>query len=291
MKTLKQISLTQYYYGKLFSHNGIGESDEHAIRFFKKNFLCLSSLLLLTILFYIFRNSKFVHYITYGNKLVFVFYCVLFFYTFLVGISYTLYQLISLWYEKKYSKKLEIQKMTVCCKLLIYLYKTIHYPWILLACSVQKILKKLKIQDLEKYLPILVFGYMFFLLSLLSMLQVLCTIIDVILNKYKFLINTYFTETTYLYLIVFISIVITKHIPALFLKWALFPYIDKKSLKFKKILSQYNLLNDYFLVVVTLILKVLNYEVVTKNLVDALFYTTNAFALFSAIEQKRKEVN
>ena len=63
-------------------------------------------------------------------------------------------------------------------------------------------------------------------------------------------------------------------------------FVNKNSTEYKRIFKQYHLLNYYFLVAITLVLKALNSTGVEKTLIDALFYTTNALTLFSTARQK-----
>ena len=146
-----------------------------------------------------------------------------------------------------------------------------------------------KIQSLKEYLPLLICGYLYFLIFALFIFQILYKFTNTLLSHYTFLTNTLITKNTYLYIIVFISIIISKHIPTLLLKISLRPFIDKNSNNYKEIFNRYHLLNYYFLVLITLILKALNFSDENKILVDALFYTTNAMTLFSTARQKAKK--
>lgn len=137
----------------------------------------------------------------------------------------------------------------------------------------------------------LILGYLYSLIFALIILQILCKCAETLINHYTFLINELITEATYLYIIVFISIIISKYIPALLLKIVLCLSITKNSYEYKKTFDQYHLLNYYFLVVITLILKALNFSGYDKILIDALFYTTNALTLFSTARQKAKNMS
>lgn len=132
----------------------------------------------------------------------------------------------------------------------------------------------------------LICGYLYFLIIALTMLQVLCKYLDKLLCNYTFLTNDWVTESTYLYIIVFFSIVISKHIPTGLLKIVIHPFANKNSTEYKRIFNQNHLLNYYFLVAITLVLKALNFTGEEKTLIDALFYTTNALTLFSTARQK-----
>lgn len=167
-----------------------------------------------------------------------------------------------------------------------FTYFVIDFPWILLTCFVLKVLAFFKIQSLKEYLPMLICGYLYFLIIALTMLQVLCKYLDKLLCNYTFLTNDWVTEITYLYIIVFFSIVISKHIPTGLLKIVIHPFVNKNSTEYKRIFNQYHLLNYYFLVAITLVLKALNFTGEEKALIDALFYTTNALTLFSTARQK-----
>lgn len=288
MKKNKQQSPFKYYYKELLSHYGITPQNKNAKKFLIRISILDIILLILCILFLIFKNSTFVHYFTNGSQAMHLFYVVMLIYTFIAAVSFTLYHIISYIYEFKHKHELLKKDINGVYVLLFLLYKLIHLPWILLTCLTLKVLDLFKIQNLRKYLPMLTCGYLYFLMIALIIVQILCGYVDKLLANYSYLTNNYITEETYLYLIVLISIIISKHIPTALLKIVLYPFIKKNSVEYKKIFDQYHLLNYYFLVAITLILKALNFSGEDKILIDALFYTTNALTLFSTARQKAK---
>lgn len=292
MKKTKKLAPFKYYYKELVSHHGVTPQNKKAV----KKFILLTSimdiiLLILCFLLIVYRYSKIVCYFTNDSKIFFYIYTLMLIYAFFVLTSFTIYHTISYKYEHRNKHELNKENINGIYKFFFFIFKLIHLPWISLSCLVQKILELFKIENLKEYLPILICGYVYFLMIALFILQILCKYIQALLSHYSFLTNKLITETTYVYIIVFISIVISKHIPTLFLKIVLHPFITKNSNEYKKMFNQYHLLNYYFLVGITLILKALDFSGVYKIMIDALFYTTNALTLFSTARQKAKNVS
>lgn len=286
MKKNQELSPFKYYYKELFSHYGITPQNRNAKRFLIRASIMDVFLLVLCILLCIFKNSAFVHYFTNGSQLTHNIYLVMLIYALVALSSYTIYHIISYVYERKHKHELLRKNIKGAYNILFLLYKLIHLPWILLTCLVLKVLAFFKIQNLKEYLPMLICGYFCFLVIALTMLQISCKLLDKLLCNYTFLTNDWVTENTYLYILVFFSIVISKHIPTGLLKIVIRPFVNKNSTEYKRIFNQYHLLNYYFLVAITLVLKALNFADVEKLLIDALFYTTNALTLFSTARQK-----
>lgn len=281
MKKVQELSPFHYYYKELFSHYGVTPQNKNAKKFLIRASIMDVFILVLCILLCTFKNSVFVNYFTKGSQLIHNIYLIMLIYAFAALFSYTIYHIISYNYELKHKHELLKKNIKGAYHILSLLYKLIHLPWILLTCLVLKVLAFFKIQSLKEYLPMLICGYLYFLIIVLTMLQVLCKYLDKILCNYTFL-----TKSTYLYILVFFSIVISKHIPTGLLKIVIRPFVNKNSTEYKRIFNQYHLLNYYFLVAITLVLKALNFTGVEKILIDALFYTTNALTLFSTARQK-----
>lgn len=286
MKKVQEPSSIKYYYKELFSHHGVTPQNKNAKKFLIRASIMDVFLLALCILLCIFKDSAFVHYFTTGSNLTHNIYLVMLIYAFIALLSYIIYHIISYNYELKHKHELLKKNINGAYNILSLLYKLIHFPWILLTYLVLKVLAFFKIQSLKEYLPMLICGYLYFLIIALTMLQVLCKYLDKLLCNYTFLTNDWVTESTYLYIIVFFSIVISKHIPTGLLKIVIHPFANKNSTEYKRIFNQYHLLNYYFLVAITLVLKALNFTGEEKTLIDALFYTTNALTLFSTARQK-----
>lgn len=291
MKKKQQMSLYKYYYKELVSHYGVTTHNKNAKKILLRATIVDSIFLIACFLLIICRHSVVISCITNGSKVLFYVYVIMFMYAFLALTSYTIYHIIS--YKYEYRNKHELNKKDIkgIYNLLFFIYKFIHLPWILLSCLIQKILVLFRIQNLKYYLPMLILGYLYSLIFALIILQILCKCAETLINHYTFLINELITEATYLYIVVFISIIISKYIPALLLKIVLCLSITKNSYEYKKTFDQYHLLNYYFLVVITLILKALNFSGYDKILIDALFYTTNALTLFSTARQKAKNMS
>lgn len=248
MKKAQELSPFQYYYKELFSHYGVTPQNKNAKKFLIRASIMDVFLLVLCILLCIFKNSAFVHYFTTGSQLTHNIYLVMLIYAFVALFSYTIYHIISYNYELKHKHELLKKNIKGAYNILSLLYKLIHLPWILLTCLVLKVLAFFKIQSLKEYLPMLICGYLYFLIIALTMLQVLCKYLDKLLCNNTFLTNDLVTESTYIYILVFFSIVVSKHIPTGLLKIVIRPFVNKNSTEYKRIFNQYHLLNYYFLV-------------------------------------------
>ena len=286
MSKKEKISNFKYYYEKLYSHQGVTPQDNKA-----KKYLCTISLidflvLLLIILLCIFKSSTIVTYVTNGSQIQHNMYVLMMSYAFAALTSYTIYQIISYKYEEKHKHELLAKDITGYFKFLSFIYKLIHFLWIAVTCIILKILEIFNLQNLRNFLPIILYGYIYFFAISLTILRVSFILCDQLLAMYDFLTNSFINDITYLYLIVFVTIFICQRIPAFVLKQHIKPFINKNSSEYKKIFRQYDLLNYYLLVLITLILKALNFPDDIQILIDALFYTTNALALFSTARQK-----
>lgn len=288
MKKKQQSSPFKYYYKELVSHYGVTPHNKNAIKFLRRLSIMDIILFVLCVLLFCYKKSTFIHYFTNGSKIMYCIYAIMLFYAFFTLTSYTFYHIISYNYEVRNKHELLEKDIKGAYFLLFLFYKLIHLPWIFLTCLTLKLLALFKIQNLKEYLPMLICGYLYFIMIALIILQILCKYVDSLLSNYTFLTNNLITETTYLYLIVFISIIVSKHVPTALLKIVIHPFVIKNSAEYKKIFDQYHLLNYYFLVAITLILKALNFSGEDKLLIDALFYTTNALTLFSTARQKAK---
>lgn len=286
MKKQKKVSHFQYYYNELFSHHGVTIQNKNAKKFLITISVMDAFFISLLILLCIFKDSKIVYYFTDGSHTQYLFYAVMLFYACIALGSYAIYHTISYNYEKKHKHELLSKDIKGGYKLFSIAYKAIHFPWIAITCTTLKILEIFKIENLKDFIPMIVCGYTYFAILALIMLRTACKIFDTLIAKYDFLTNNLVNDTTYLYLIVFFTIVVCKHIPTLLLHIAIKPFANKNSIAYKRIFNQYHLLNYYILVVITLILKALNFTGNEKILIDALFYTTNALALFSTAKQK-----
>lgn len=285
----KNISSFKYYYRELISHSGVTTHDSKAAKkYLTQSIILIVILLILCTLFILYKDSAIVCYFTNGLNILFCIYAIMFVYAVLALASYTLYHIISYRYEDKNKHELNEAEIKGIYKLYYAVFIFIHLPWILLSCLIQKILEFFRIQSLKEYLPMIICGYLYFLIIAIFIFQLLCKCADVLIEHYTFLTNAFVTETTHLYIIMFISIIVSKNIPTLALKIVLHPFIAKNSSDYKKIFRQYHLLNYYILVFMTLVLKALDFTDKGEILIDALFYTTNALTLFSTIKERVK---
>lgn len=169
---------------------------------------------------------------------------------------------------------------------LLNAYIKINYLWIFVAIISYKIFKFLNIPNLREILPMLLAGYSYFVMFGLLILQLGVNTVDLLYKHFPCLLNKYVTEKTWLYILVFLSIFLAKKIPFFFVRSATKNLYGKGSLIYKSTLEQYNTLNNYLLVIATIILKALSFDEITQTLVDALFYSTTAMTLLSQAKKK-----
>lgn len=286
MKKIKPDTPLKYYYKQLLSHKWITTDNDNSRKLLSRMRKFDALLFIICILLFAFKNSPFISFITNDSINIYYFYVIMFLYAFIGGASYTIYNHISFLYEQNHKHELLKKDITGIYQVPFYFFKSIHFPWIFLTCLVQKLLMLLRIESLKSYLPMLILGYLYFLTFFSIMLSILCATMSKLLSHYAFLTTTVVTEKTYLYIIFFISIIVSKHIPTMILNKVIQPSINKNSSDYKLIFNRYHLLNYYFLVAVTLILKALDFTDEIKLFVDALFYTTTALTLLSTAREK-----
>ena len=274
------------YYDKMLSHGYINQNNSNA-----KKLLCRMRVIsvifwLLYMAYKIKKESQIVIFFTEGNRIIYNLYSFVFLYAAIFVTSYMTYHWISYNYEKKNKHEFSIKTTKGGYSILYWLYVLLILPWVLFVSIFNKVLTILKIQELKQYLPIIFCGQLYFLMIALMLIQFLCKLVNNLIHIYPAMINSVVTEKTYLYVIVLMSIVICRNIPTLVLKLTTYKIIIKNSIEYKKVFSQYHLLNSYFFVVITVILKALDFSNSEKILVDAMFYTSNALALVSTVKNR-----
>ena len=285
-KKTQTTSNIKYYYKELHNHRGVSPNDKNSKKYLISISIMDLVLLLISILLTVFRNSEIVSYITDNSEKQYILYFIMLIYAFLVSTSYTIYQICLYTFEKKQKHELIEKNLRFPYNLMIFVLNLIHLPWILSASILLFLLKKLKIDNLKMLLPLVVCGYMYFLMFSLIMIQLGCRLLDYLITVYPFLTNSLINDTTYVYILLLFTILLCKHIPTAFLKLSVKHLFPKNSIEYRRTFRQYHLLNYYFLIVVTLILKALNFEGADKILVDALFYTTTCMALVTTAKEK-----
>lgn len=272
-------------YKLILSHTGVGVNDEGAIKYLIRITITCSVLLLFIILLFVFKNSKFVCFFTQGNEQLFLFTVISFIYLFIWGISFTSYNVVSYYYEKRNKHELLKKDIKGLFNLLYNFYLLINLPWITLTYIIVLIFKCLKIENLGQYIGLVILIYSYCLIVCFLILIFLCNLFNSLLVNNVIMLNSYFNENTILYFLVFFSILVSKKLQEAALNLFLKKFV-KNRYEYEKILKQNKLLLYYILIVITFFLKALNLTGTNKEIIDALFYSTNMLTMISTATQK-----
>lgn len=287
MKKQKQKKNYKYYYKIVLGHGTLTLSNKDYKKEMRKMiFIDMFFIIWLTILLK-FPQAELGQYALNDSLKSYVILVSFLSYEILVLVSTTLHHIISLFYELKHKHQLEVKNIRgIIPKTLYSIYIIIHFPWILTLCFILRLMEKTKIENLTELLLVIVplyFNFVIFVLMIFKIGIEVC----IMLNNHNILpITTHITEMTYVYMLALISIEIGEKILIFVFKLYVKFIIPSTSPKYNRILKQYNLLNYYVLVIITLMLKAMNFSDGYKYLVDGLFYSTTAFSLISTAKEK-----
>lgn len=289
MKRKVQKSNFKYYYNLIFSHGVCTKTN----RQWKKRIAFMVGFDIFCIIDFILvcknSQSKIVQWLFDYSKTEYKFFLAFFFYYILIITSMVIYHSVSLFYEYKHGHELCKKDIRGFGPKIIYcLHVIIHFPWIFSICIILRILKKCKIENLAILLPMIVAGYFIFAVLILETISLGIRFLTGLISK-GFSLGVYFTERTYLFFIVFFSIAIGKGLSYFIVKKFINMYTASNRMENKKLFKQYELLNDYLMIIATFFLKALDFTDGYQYLVDALFYTTTILTLMSAAKGKALE--
>lgn len=177
-------------------------------------------------------------------------------------------------------------------KISYYIYRIIYFLynflWILAFAIIFMIFDKLRIPILLNYLECIIPCYYIFVYLLLvfaCFLYFLVTtfVLPIIKNFDK---TNLLTAESVLYYVFFISFVLSKLLSFKCLEKFLFNSGAKDKQEYEIVLKQNDLLIFYINIVVTLILKPLNFDNDYKIIIDALFYSTTCMGLIFSAKEK-----
>ena len=144
------------------------------------------------------------YFFTQGNEQLFLFTVIPFIYLFILGLSLTLYNVVSYYYEKRNKHELLKKDIKGLFNLLYALYLLINFPWITLTYIIVLIFKCLKIENLGQYIGLVILIYSYCLIVCFLILIFLCNLFDSLLVNNVIMLNSYFNENTILYFLVFL---------------------------------------------------------------------------------------
>lgn len=282
----KEENFIKQQYKNILSHSGVGVNDKFAGKYFKRNIIAGIVVFIIMMLFWIFSNTKMVYNITNGKKQLYYAITIYLTYLFAIQFSNLLYNAISFFYEKRNKHELLKKDIKGFLKIFYYLFIAINFPWVGLGYIFMLVTKWLKIEILREYMTILAAAYSYSLFISLLLLLFLCQITNSLMINGIIRLNIIISQKTILYFLVLISVWACKKLQEGFIK--LFLFLDDKSARYKynNILIKNNLLLFYILILITFIFKALEFSGVYKDLVDALFYSTNMVTMVSTAVQK-----
>ncbi len=267
------------YYKRLLSHSGVTIQDNYRRYLKRLMFLDIFLLSIFTALltFYILKS-------TYDSqpleKTLCLIYLSISLYSFIACLTYTIYHIISISFEKKNRYELSLSCTPKGYKLVYYAMFIIHSIWIIFAYLFTCILRKLHLDELKEALLLLLYSY--FLLFFVGLLMV-----DYGLD-YLDTLDLYFdkhvTVKTYLFGVVLVVIPFCRYLSSLFMKLMIPPSVKTVPSKKEKILKQYSLLNAYLTLLITIVLKALHFENSEELLIDSFFYASGIITLFTKLK-------
>lgn len=186
----------------------------------------------------------------------------------LTNLSFALYLNIFIYWNKSLIKN--------------YLYiilLVILFPYVFLTFLLTKTLNILKIEDLKDYLFSIIPMYISFIYMGVLFILVEMYVLHNILSKYPSIITNRINLKTYIYIIIFLTIIFFRKLFNYSIKKIITLTTPKNSNQYKLLIKQFHLLNAYFLISITFIFKSLNFSVYENIFVDALFYSISILTL------------
>lgn len=267
------------YYNRLLSHSGITIQDNYH-KFFKKLifldifvFLVFAALLTFYVLENLYKKQLL-------KEALWFIYIPISLYFFLVCLTYTIYHLASISFEKKNKYELSLSLAPLGYKLACYLMLIVHFVWIVIAYLITYTLRKLHLDELREALILLLYSYLFLFFAGLLIVYYGLDFLDT-LDLY---FDNHVTVETYLYGVVLIVMLFCRHISSLFMKLMIPQSAKTIPSRREKILKQYSLLNAYLTFLITIVLKALHFESNEKIIVDSLFYASGIITLFTKLK-------
>jgi hypothetical protein len=153
----------------------------------------------------------------------------------------------------------------------------INFFEIAIICLIKKIFKMLKISELEYSMPAILLGYTFFLLVMALLPLFLYYRLDLFISNHDIFARYYIGKTSAVYISVLVSIlvgVIGSNI--IVFSYAVKIFGIKINNK-----EQYNLLNYYFYMIFSVLLKIFEVPEDCKTIIDALFYSMSVVSMIS----------
>lgn len=180
------------------------------------------------------------------------------------------------------------EKKKISFYIFITIYSLYNIFWILIIANIFTIFDKLKIQILLKYSSQIISCYFIFVYTLIIFIP----IFYILVIEFVLPIINDFTKTNLLtlesclYYVIFISFMLSKLLSFKCLEKFLSNSEVKDKQEYEIVLKQNDLMIFYINIVVTLILKPLNFDKSYKTIIDALFYSTTCMGLIFSAKEK-----
>lgn len=180
------------------------------------------------------------------------------------------------------------EKKKISYYIYIIIYFLYNFLWILAFAIIFTIFDKLKIPILLNYPQCIIPCYCIFIYLLLVSVCFLYYLVTAyaLPTINDFAKTNLLTAESCLYYVFFISFVLSKLLSFKCLEKSLFNSGAKDKQEYEIVLKQNDLLIFYINIVVTLILKPLNFDNNYKTIIDALFYSTTCMGLIFSAKEK-----
>ena len=266
-------------YKSYLSHDACTITNKKSKKLLSYRYIFSFVLLIFILLVYIFKESAFLRMFIMNSVYVYIPFYIFLLYFFLFTLSLNVYNTISYTFEKRNKHELLRKDITGFSLIFYIILLVILFPYVFLTFLLTKTLNILKIEDLKDYLFSIIPMYISFIYMGVLFILVEMYVLHNILSKYPSIITNRINLKTYIYIIIFLTIIFFRKLFNYSIKKIITLTTPKNSNQYKLLIKQLHLLNAYFLISITFIFKSLNFSVYENIFVDALFYSISILTL------------
>lgn len=279
MKKKEKCTNIKNIYKSYLSHASCTITNKKSKKLLSYRYIFSFVLLIFILLIYIFKESAFLRMFIMNSVYVYIPFYIFLLYFFLFTLSLNVYNTISYTFEKRNKHELLRKDITGFSLIFYKILLVILFPYVFLTFLLTKTLNILKIEDLKDYLFSIIPMYISFIYMGVLFILVEMYVLHNILSKYPSIITNRINLKTYIYIIIFLTIIIFRKLFNYSIKKIITLTTPKNSNQYKLLIKQLHLLNAYFLISITFIFKSLNFSVYENIFVDALFYSISILTL------------
>lgn len=256
----------EYYYDLIVQHGIFTIKEINYKKKLRLLLICSVLFFVASIIIFLFPNSIIVTSLCGESHLNHIVMASTMLYVSLLTIVFSIYHALSIKYERKNERKLEIHKQKGTYKILYFVMLLINTPWIIIICFVIRILKKVNLYNIRELLPGIAVIYCYVILAWGILSSCSISILKLVNDRYN-IVCAYFDEGSWLCIIgIFIYFLLIKLANKVFKIFVGFTINEDK-----KIEEEFHRLNSYIFIFLSSILRILHFEGSEKELVEIFF--------------------